>query len=280
MADMGAGQAHTISGWQTAGISMPNKALGQHWLKDRLILEAIVDSAQITTDDHVVEIGPGLGTMTSVILGQAKSVTAIEYDDNLALKLPKQFPGKNLQVVTSDILQYDFSVIEGAYKIIGNIPYYITNKIVRTLTETSHKPSIAVLLMQKEVAERIASKPGEMSILSVVTQIYYETSLGVVVTRDYFTPPPKVDSQVIVLHKRPTPLVPESEQKLFIRVVKAGFSAKRKKLRSSLAGGLALSKETCEQLLHEAELSSDARAQELSIHQWLKIMRLYKAYAV
>ncbi len=253
---------------------MPNKALGQHWLKDRLILEAIVDSAQLTTSDHVVEIGPGLGTMTSVILGRAKSVTAIEYDQVLADKLPAQFPGKELSVVTSDILQYDFSSINGEYKVIGNIPYYITNKIVRSLTEALHKPSIAVLLMQKEVAERIAAEPGAMSILSVITQVFYATELGVYVPRDYFTPPPKVDSQVIVLRRRGTPLVTEADQKEFFRVVKAGFAARRKKLRSSLAGGLAITKNECETLLAKAEVSQDARAQELSVEQWLALSRL------
>ncbi len=250
---------------------MPNKALGQHWLKDRLILEAIVDSAQIAATDHVVEIGPGLGTMTSVILGQAKSVTAIEYDEVLASKLLGQFPGKELSVVHSDILQYDFSRIDGPYKVVGNIPYYITNKIVRTLTETPNKPSVAVLLMQKEVAERIAAAPGDMSILSVITQVFYETTLGVYVSRDYFTPPPKVDSQTIVLHRRSIPLVADSDQKQFFRVVKAGFVARRKKLRSSLAGGLAITKDECEVLLEKAGVSQDARAQELSVEQWLAL---------
>lgn len=263
-----AGQAHTISGRRTAGTKMPNKALGQHWLKDRLILEAIIDSAELKHTDHVVEIGPGLGTMTSVILARAGSVTAIEYDDELARKLPGQFPGKQLDVVNTDILQYDFSSIEGPYKVVGNIPYYITNKIVRSLTETTHQPSIAVLLMQKEVAERIAAGPGEMSILSVITQVFYETELGPMVPRDYFTPPPKVDSQVIILRLRSKPLVEPVDQKLFMRVVKAGFAARRKKLRSSLAGGLAISKQASEQLFEAAGIDKDARAQELSIEQW------------
>ncbi|MEO5691229.1 MAG: 16S rRNA (adenine(1518)-N(6)/adenine(1519)-N(6))-dimethyltransferase RsmA [Candidatus Saccharimonadales bacterium] len=250
---------------------MPNKSLGQHWLKDRLILEAIVDSAGVTPQDHVVEIGPGLGTMTSVILGQAKSVTAVEYDETLASKLLGQFPGKQLEVVNTDILQYDFSAIVGGYKVIGNIPYYITNKIVRSLTETSQKPSVAVLLMQKEVADRIAAEPGAMSILSVITQVYYEATLGIYVPREYFTPPPKVDSQVIVLKLRNSPLVTSDDQKQFFRVVKAGFVARRKKLRSSLAGGLNISKQTCEHLLEQAGVSQDARAQELSVEQWLAI---------
>ncbi len=250
---------------------MPIKSLGQHWLHDRLILEAIVDCAVIGPTDTVLEIGPGLGTMTSVLLARAGRVVAVEFDADLARKLPGQFPGKNLTVVNQDILSYDFSGLPDDFIVVGNIPYYITNKIVRKVSEGPHRPKTAVLLVQKEVAERLAAAPGAMSLLSLSAQVFHEVSLGPVVLRDAFTPPPKVDSQVVILRRRDQPLVPADQEKAFFRVVKAGFSARRKKLRSSLAGGLGLDKHAVENLLCAANISPDARAQELSIQQWQQL---------
>ncbi|MFZ2494451.1 MAG: 16S rRNA (adenine(1518)-N(6)/adenine(1519)-N(6))-dimethyltransferase RsmA [Candidatus Saccharimonadales bacterium] len=246
----------------------PKKELGQHWLKDRLILEAIVDCADISTQNTVLEIGPGLGTMTSVLLARAKQVIAVEYDEDLARKLPGQFPGKNLTMVNQDILSFDFTTLPPDFIAVGNIPYYITNKIVRALCETSNQPKIAVLLVQKEVAERLAAHPGEMSMLSVSAQVFYEVSLGPLVGRELFTPPPKVDSQVVIFHRRDKPLVLADQQKSFFRIVRAGFAERRKKLRSSLAAGLAISKGEAEIMLDKAAISPDARAQELTIEQW------------
>ncbi|TAH33261.1 ribosomal RNA small subunit methyltransferase A [Candidatus Saccharibacteria bacterium] len=252
---------------------MPNKSLGQHWLKDRLILEAIADSATITPHDTVLEIGPGLGTLTSVLLSRAKEVIAVEFDSELARKLPGQFPGKNLTVHNEDILSFDLTQMPVDYKVVANVPYYITSKIVQLLMTSTNKPSIAVLLVQKEVAERLAAQPGDMSILALSAQVYAEVSLGVYVPREYFTPPPKVDSQVVVLRTRPTPLVISEQEKAFFRVVKAGFSAKRKKLRSSLAGGLGIEKPDVEKLLARARISPDARAEDLSIDAWLRLVK-------
>ncbi len=250
---------------------MPKKELGQHWLRDRYVLETIVDCAYIEPGDTVLEIGPGLGTMTSVLLGHGASVIAIEYDEDLARKLPGQFPGKDLTVVNQDILSYDASELPDDFLVVGNIPYYITNKIVRKISEDSKRPSRAVLLVQKEVAERLAAIPGEMSLLSLSAQVFHEVSLGPVVGRELFTPAPKVDSQVVIFDRRDQPLVPTDQQKEFFRLVKAGFSARRKKLRSSLAGGLNLDKSEVESLLTSAGILPDARAQELSIEDWLKL---------
>lgn len=255
---------------------MPNKALGQHWLKDRLLLEAIVDSAELTSTDAVLEIGPGLGTMTSVLLSQAGSVTAVEFDEALAAKLPAQFPGKQLTVIHSDILSFDLTAMPVDYKVVGNIPYYITNKIVRVLTDTSHRPVVAVLLVQKEVAQRLAARAGEMSILSVAAQVFYDVSLGVEAPARFFTPPPKVDSQAVVLQRRDAPLVDDADIAKFFRLVRAGFSERRKKLRSSLAGGLSISKHDVEQLLLDARIDMNARAQELSIDDWIRLMSVMR----
>ncbi|MFZ1458649.1 MAG: 16S rRNA (adenine(1518)-N(6)/adenine(1519)-N(6))-dimethyltransferase RsmA [Candidatus Saccharimonadales bacterium] len=254
---------------------MPDKSLGQHWLRDRLILEAIVDCAELTTDDMVLEIGPGLGTLTSVLLAHAGQVIAVEYDAELARKLPGQFPGKRLTVVHHDILSYDFSGLPDDFVVVGNIPYYITNKIVRKVSEGPLRPRMAVLLVQKEVAERLAAGPGEMSMLSVSAQVYHEVSLGPVVLRDAFTPSPKVDSQVVILRRRDQPLVPADQEKEFFRVVKAGYSARRKMLRSSLAGGLDLDKTAVEALLVRAGISPDARAQGLTIQEWQTLTAFY-----
>lgn len=250
---------------------MPNKSLGQHWLKDRLILEAIADSAEITSDDTVLEIGPGLGTLTSVLLSRAKEVIAVEFDSELARKLPGQFPGKNLTVHNQDILSFDLSQLPAGYKVVANVPYYITSKIVQLLMTSTNKPSIAVLLVQKEVAERLAATPGDMSILAISAQLFAKVSLGELVPAEYFTPPPKVDSQVVVMCSRATPLVSPEQEKAFFRMVKAGFSAKRKMLRSSLAGGLGIEKSDAEALLAGAGISPDARAEDLSIEKWIDL---------
>ena len=252
---------------------MPNKSLGQHWLTDRSILKAIADAADIDSEDTVLEIGPGLGTLTSELLRRAKSVVAVEFDEELARKLPGQFPGTALTVTYEDILRFDLSILPEGYKVVANVPYYITSKIVEKLMTAENKPSIAVLLVQKEVAERIAARPGDMSLLSLSAQMFAETSLGIEVPRRFFTPAPKVDSQVIILKTRATPLIPSEDEKAFFRVARAGFGARRKKLRSSIAGGLNISKPAAEELLRHANIDPDKRAQELSISDWQRLAK-------
>lgn len=251
----------------------PKKSLGQHWLRDRLVLGHIADCAEIQQDDTVLEIGPGLGTLTSELLSRAKQVVAVEFDPDLARKLPGQFPGKNLQVINEDILSFDLAQLPAGYKVAANVPYYITSKIVQLLMTSTNKPSVAVLLVQKEVAERIAAQPGDMSILAVSAQVYAEAYLGDVVPAELFTPPPKVDSQVVVLKTRSAPLISPEDEKHFFRVVKAGFSAKRKKLRSSLAGGFGISKQEAEIALRGVNISPDSRAEDLSLEQWVELAK-------
>ena len=251
---------------------MPKKELGQHWLHDRDILSKIADAAEIQPNDTVLEIGPGLGTLTSELLRRADEVVAVEFDQDLARKLPGQFPGKNLRVEHRDILSFDLSPLPKGYIVVANVPYYITSKIVQMLSEAANPPRIAVLLVQKEVAERIAAESGAMSMLSVSAQVFFETSLGVEVPAHYFTPPPKVDSQVVILKRREWPLVDEKDLPEFFRLVRAGFSERRKKLRSSLAGGLHLDKAEVDELLRRAGIDAEARAQELSIAEWKMLM--------
>jgi len=250
---------------------MPNKSLGQHWLTDRLILEAIADCGELNKDDTVLEIGPGLGTLTSVLLKQAREVFAVEFDPDLARKLPGQFPGTALSVEHADILDYDLGKLPRDYKVVANVPYYITSKIVQRLSESTNPPKTSVLLVQKEVAQRLAAKPGDMSILAVSAQLYADVELGPLVPARYFTPPPKVDSQVVVLKRRDQPLFSDLDRKAFFRVVKAGFSAKRKKLRSSLSAGLGISKQETESILARAGISPDSRAEMLSLDDWHRL---------
>jgi 16S rRNA (adenine1518-N6/adenine1519-N6)-dimethyltransferase len=252
----------------------PNKSLGQHWLKDRDVLAHIADSAELTPDDTVLEIGPGLGTLTSELLRRAKRVVAVEFDSELARKLPAQFPGTNLEVVAEDILSFDLTTLPKNYAVVANVPYYITSKIVQLLMTSTNKPRIAVLLVQKEVAERLAAHPGQMSILAISAQLFADVSLGDVVPAALFTPPPKVDSQVVILRTRPTPFLIDVDERAFFTVVKAGFSAKRKKLRSSLSGGLKISKDEAERLLEKAGISPDSRAEALSLYDWVDLTRI------
>jgi 16S rRNA (adenine1518-N6/adenine1519-N6)-dimethyltransferase len=252
----------------------PKKSLGQHWLKDRDILSAVADSVKIQPDDTVLEIGPGLGTLTSELLRRAERVVAVEIDDSLAVKLPGQFPGKDLEVVNQDILTFDLGRLPKGYVVVANVPYYITSKIVQHLMTASNKPARVALLVQKEVAERLEAQPGDLSILAISAQIFAKVSLGIEVPAEYFTPPPKVDSQVDILETRQSPLVAAEDQALFFRVVKAGFSAKRKKIRSSLAGGLGISKTDTERLLQKADIDPDRRAEELSIKEWARLSKI------
>lgn len=263
-----------------------NKSLGQHWLRDREILDAIAFSAEIKDGDFVLEIGPGLGTLTSSLLkfaGKNGRVLSVEFDENLAKKLPAQFPRKNLEIINADFLDFDLSKLPKNYKVAANVPYYITSKIVEKLLTSENKPSVAALLVQKEVAERMAAKAGELSILAIASQIYAEVSLDILVPRKFFTPPPKVDSQVVVLKSREHNMIEifnsknncEVSEREFFRIIKAGFAAKRKKIAKSLSANLAISKEQTAEILEKCEISPDLRAQDLNIEDWLKISKVF-----
>ena len=256
----------------------PKKSLGQHWLTETSILKAIVEAAEVSAEDDVLEIGPGLGTLTSELLAVGANVTAVEFDHDLAISLADRLNNPaHLNVVEQDILSFDLTALPKSYSIVANIPYYLTSQLIRVISESSNPPRIAVILIQKEVAERVCAKPGSMSLLSVGAQVFFETSLDIIVPAELFTPPPKVDSQVLVLRRRTEPIVSAYDQKVFFSVVKAGFSERRKKLRSSLSGGLRIEKSQADMLLQRANISPDARAQELSLEQWQALTNAYKA---
>lgn len=256
-----------------------NKSLGQNFLFDEDVLRTIASYGQLTKVDTVLEIGPGLGTLTSQLCSAAGKVVAVEFDDNLADKVIDnvteilgQRPN-NLTVKNEDFLRFDLSQLPTGYKVVANIPYNITSKIIEKLWTADNKPAIAVLLVQKEVAERLASTPGDLSVLAISAQVFAEVGLGVKVPAEMFIPAPKVDSQVVIMKQRPEPLVKSDQLEQFFYVAKAGFSEKRKKLRSSLAMGLRTNKTEAERLLNEANIDPNKRAQELSIDDWKRLAK-------
>lgn len=250
-------------------VVIPKKSLGQHWLADEHAINQIVKLASLNDKDTVLEIGPGTGNLTEKLLGQAGRVIAVEIDTYLANKLKEQYRSSKLEVINDDFLSLNLSLIPKGYKVVANVPYYITSKIIRSLMTATNKPSLCILLVQKEVAQRLVASPGKLSILAISAQVYSEVVLGPIVKASLFIPAPKVDSQVVVLKTLPTPRV--EDEKAFFRVVKAGFSSPRKKLRSSLAAGLAISKELSEQYLNQAGIDPNLRAEQLDIDDWLRL---------
>lgn len=249
------------------------KSLGQHWLSHKPTLESICESANLGQGDTVLEIGPGLGDLTRQLLKRAGRVIAVEVDDYLASRLEAEINNPKLEVIRADILKFDLSELPASYKVVANIPYYLTSNLIRVLSESPNSPRLMVLLVQKEVAERIAAQPGQMSLLSVSAQLYYRPQLGIVVPAGLFQPPPKVDSRVIILTRRPKPLFTDFDTKDYFKVVKAGFSGRRKKLRGSLAAGLAISKPQSDELLARAGIDGDLRAQNLNLQDWYELSK-------
>ncbi len=255
----------------------PKKQLGQHWLHDEASLQAMASAANVQPGDYVVEIGPGLGTLTQVLLNAGAQVHAIEFDHELAQSLPARlYDSEQFTLTEADIMQFDFTMLPKDYKVVANIPYYLTSGLIRILSESTNSPLEAALLVQKEVAERVCAKPGDMSVLSVTTQMYFETFTDMIVPAALFTPPPKVDSQILRLIRRTQPYFGTRDSKQLFRLVKAGFSERRKKLRSSLSGGLQMSKDDTDGLLTKAGIDKDLRAQNLSLDEWLHLYDTYK----
>lgn len=251
-----------------------NKSLGQHWLKNRTVLDEIAHLAAVDTHAATcIEIGPGLGTLTSSLLRKFDQVIAVEFDERLADNLPKSFPGKNLTVINADVLKTDLVCLvpEGRpYVVVGNIPYYITSPIIRQVLNLSPRPEKVVLLIQKEVAERLAAGPGNHSVLSLMTQSLAEVEIGPVVKAEEFTPPPKVDSEVVILTPRKAALLDDKALKL----IKRGFSSPRKKLTHNLAGFCGYSKAQWQEILAQGP-GADVRAEDLKLSDWQKLSDFY-----
>jgi len=255
---------------QLAGLKA-SKGLGQHFLVDRSSLGTVMAAGELTPDDTVLEVGPGLGTMTMPLTQAVGQVVAVEQDPALAQLLERDRPA-NLQVVAGDIMQFDLGTLPRGYKVVANIPYYLTSALLRRLLEAENQPQLLALLIQKEVAQRVAAKPGKMSILAVSVQYYGQPKVVHMVPRQLFWPPPNVDSAILQIHVGDQPAFAADRDKLF-RLVKAGFGERRKMLKNSLAGGLNMSMELAAELLDAAGLEPTARAQELSLPEWKQLYR-------
>lgn len=254
----------------------PRKSLGQNFLRDGRYLSEIVAALDLTPEDEVLEIGPGTGVLTARLVASARRVVAVELDTRLAAALASEFPSAdNLEIVQADALEVrpaDF--FQGPYKLAGNIPYYITGPILRHFLELEARPSIMVLMVQKEVAQRVVAGTGDLSLLGVSVQFYGAPEIVARVPRRAFHPVPKVDSAIlkIVPHE---PSLPLSLRPPFFRVVRAGFGTKRKTLRNALSIGLDLPASRAESLLQNAGIDGQRRAETLSIEDWTRLTRAY-----
>lgn len=248
-----------------------HKGLGQNFLHDPLALEKIVAAAQIQPTDTVLEIGPGLGSLTRYLAVAARDVVAVELDPNLIPPLKAVLaPYPNVRLVQGDILKLSPKelVAEQAYIVAANIPYYITSAVIRHVLENGPKPRRIVLTVQKEVAERICAKAGDMSLLALSVQVYGEPRIVERIPAESFFPPPKVDSAVLSVEIYPSPLIKPELLETFFRLVKAGFSQKRKTLRNSLSSGLHISPTHAADLLTRVGIDPQRRAETLSIEEW------------
>ena len=240
--------------------SKNNISLGQHWLYNRAILNEIAELAG--EGPLCVEIGPGLGTLTSSLLKRFEKVVAVEFDADLARKLPGSFPGKNLEVINQDFLKYDLDSLPQPYAVAGNIPYYITSPIIEHILAARNLPENVVLLMQKEVAERITDE--KETLLSLKVKNRADAKLGLVVMASEFTPPPKVNSQVLIL-KPHASLVPDE----VFKIIEVGFLAPRKKVVRNLS--VLKSREEVKSIFADIGLDEGLRPGDLSLNDWYKI---------
>lgn len=266
----------------------PSKGLGQNFLVDKNALKKIIDTADLKSDDVVLEIGPGIGTLTKELAKKADRVIAVEKDKKMCDILKETLKDyKNIEVIQGDALKIfnsqfsisnkfpNFSTLK--YKVVANIPYYITSPLIRTFLETENQPSVMVLMVQKEVAQRICAKPPNMSLLSVSVQFYATPKIISYVSKNCFWPIPKVDSAIIKIDciKKN-----KLDINLFFEIVKMGFSQPRKQLVNNLAGlkflnGVKLIKEEITLWLLENKIDPKQRAESLSVDDWINLTKSY-----
>lgn len=252
------------------------KKLGQHFLVNQKILDEIVKTAQLKPNDTILEIGPGLGTLTRPLANVVKRVVTIEKDPEII----KVFKSINTDITGVTILEKNALSLEkdffkdydiSSYKLVANLPYYLTSPIIRFFLQTKPKPKIMVLMVQKEVAERIVALPPHTSLLSIAIQFYGEPTIVKEVPKDAFWPQPKVDSAIIKILPHAKKIYKVSNEQNFFRIVKAGFGEKRKQLHNSLSGGLNLSSEFVKKILIKSHINNSRRAQTLTIPEWIEL---------
>jgi 16S rRNA (adenine1518-N6/adenine1519-N6)-dimethyltransferase len=253
----------------------PHKGLGQNFLQDPIALEKIVAAAEIQPTDIVLEIGPGLGSLTRYLAASAREVVAVELDQHLLPPLKAVLaPYQNVRLIHGDILELSPNdlIREQDYIVAANIPYYITSAVIRHLLESKQKPRRIVLTIQKEVAKRICEKPGDMSLMALSVQVYGKPHIAAQIPASAFFPAPSVDSAVLVIDIYPSPLIPQEHLEAFFKLIKAGFSQKRKTLRNSLSAGLAISPASAAEMLERAGVDPQRRAETLSIEEWRQLV--------
>ena len=254
-----------------------NKSLGQNWLVDESALARIAAAAQLTPYDTVLEIGPGLGSLTRHLAAAAGRIVAVELDATLIPPLRHSLADyTNVTLVQGDILQVDPSELMGrdtTYKVVANLPYYITSAVIRHLLEADARPSLIVLTVQLQVAQRITAPAGKLSLLAVSVQFYGRPTLVTRIKAGSFYPTPKVDSAVVCIEPYRYPAVEVTDRDQFFAVVKAGFSQKRKQLHNALAAGLAQSQAQVAAALERAAVDASRRAETLTLDEWASVAR-------
>lgn len=259
------------------------KSLGQNFLLDETALEKVVAASEIPPDATVLEIGPGLGSLTRHLSRVSARVVAVELDAGILPALQEVLiDAKNVTIVHGDILQQDMAslVSDPGYLVVANIPYYITSAVIRHLLEAPIKPSRLVLTMQKEVAERICAKPGDLSLLALSVQVYGAPRQVVRIPAGAFFPPPKVDSAVLRVDLYPQPRISEEQMDVFFQLAKLAFAQKRKTLRNTLAAGLHWPPEQVAGLLAKAGIDPMRRAETLSLDEWAQLVDAYRLVKV
>ncbi|MBN2045770.1 MAG: ribosomal RNA small subunit methyltransferase A [Anaerolineales bacterium] len=258
----------------------PQKGLGQNFLDDPNSLHKIIQSADIQSEDTILEIGPGLGSLTALLAQKAKRVVAVELDRNLVGALEDILsPYPNVELVQGDILEVNLNDLfsEPGYIVAANIPYYITSALLRQLLEAQYAPKRVVLTVQNEVAERICAPAGKLSLLALSVQVYGEPSITHQIPARAFYPVPKVDSAVVRIEIYPQPKIPPNQLEIFFTLIKAGFAQKRKTLQNALSAGMKWEKQPTADLLNVAGIDPMRRAQTLSLEEWGKLVGVVAA---
>jgi 16S rRNA (adenine1518-N6/adenine1519-N6)-dimethyltransferase len=262
------------------------KGLGQNFLVDEKVLDTILETAELNPQDTVIEVGPGLGIMTAELAKRAGWVIAIELDNKLADILKTNLPGDNIVIIHQDVLGTDPGALlqEGAprfpeaikpYKVVANLPYYITSPVLRHFLEASVKPERIVVMVQKEVAEAIVAGPGQRSVLSISVQFYGKAEIVTYVPAASFYPAPKVDSAIVKIDVYPHPPFAVDDEDRFFKLVRAGFTAARKQAANSLAQGLGLDKAEIMVWLKRAGIDPTRRSETFTIEEWGSLWRVY-----
>jgi 16S rRNA (adenine1518-N6/adenine1519-N6)-dimethyltransferase len=256
----------------------PSKGLGQNFLEDNAALRKIAAQADLTPEDAVLEIGPGLGSLTRYLALAAGRVTAVELDASLFPALRAVLaPYPNVRLVQGDILALSPAglMAAGGYVVVANLPFYITSAVIRHLLGADPRPRRLVLTVQREVAARICAAPGDMSLLALSVQVYARPEIAAHIPAQAFYPAPKVDSAVVCLEVYPQPVIPTARLEGFFRLARAGFSQKRKTLRNSLSGGLAIPAAEAAARLAAAGIDPQRRAETLSLEEWGKLVEVF-----